>query len=146
MLVILIDRYLLPPGACSICGNAAGRAIDTLKEIDEFYRLFVCEQCVRHMAGMIGLVDEQQVKDAHEARDAAIKTLASESQKLDAARETVRLMQVAGFTDTPLDMTAGGGRELSGEVHVCVQCGFTAGTARALGQHKRIHTAQEVKV
>lgn len=136
----MIDHYLLPPGACSICGNAAGRAIDTGKEIDEFFRVFVCEQCVRHMAGMFGLVDEQQVKDAHEARDAAIAGLAAESKKLDAAREAVRNMQAAGFADEPQDV--------SGDVFPCDRCDFIAGSNRALSQHKRIHSnkVEEAKV
>lgn len=141
MLVLLIDRYMMPPGACSICGNAEGRAIDTLREIDEFFRVYVCEQCVRHMAGMVGMVDGDLLLAGQSEAEAARREIAALTEKLAAARDTVRSMQVAGFVDDPMLTGIDAGEE-----HVCEQCGFTAATGRALGQHKRIHSKQEVKV
>jgi hypothetical protein len=62
-----VDAPTFFPGCCAVCRGGAGPFVDTqrVNAMDE--RLYLCAQCVRDVAGLLGFVDAATVAKLEEA-------------------------------------------------------------------------------
>lgn len=134
--MLLVEDYLLGPGACYLCGAAkrfAGEVIiDTQLETGPFAdragRIYICSACVDTMGTLAGMVNGETHARAEELCKTLGRDLASAHARANHLAEAVDALTAAGYTIS------------DPEVHPCPDCGESFETRRSLGQHRRVHT------
>lgn len=74
----LVESYYLPPGSCINCGGTqreirdehGGRRLehilDTLRDLDDYGRVYLCESCIGAFARMLGFMTPVEATKARE--------------------------------------------------------------------------------
>ncbi|SRR6266705_1630443 len=92
---VIPREEMLAPNLCVVCEStpSAGVVVDTLKRIEGFSKLagrkYVCEQCVKQFAGLLGYESGTQVQKASWERDLARNEVAQIRKRIDEFAKTL---------------------------------------------------------
>lgn len=60
----IVERPLALPGKCASCGSTDRQSVDFGFDVDDYGTVYLCIPCLTEVGTVIGLVPEQQVRDA----------------------------------------------------------------------------------
>lgn len=111
--MILRDSFSQPPGHCRLCQSCVLPVVDTFRDYDsDGYggSLYICLNCVRTMADLIGFVSPERLADLEDELERTCQRLdEQETENADLAAQNETLREAVAIV-TPTTAKRGPGR------------------------------------